>query len=74
MPAKLASLLLTAVSLSGAYDPDVALIYVEEQMTAKEYKVAQPFLAWIHSNNLTFGHGNILVRFREYQKAVRRCQ
>ena len=70
MTSRLASLLLMAIQTTGSYDPDESLYLVEEQMTGTEAKTAYAFLSWIHNQKLKFGHGNILVRFREYQKAV----
>lgn len=64
---KLETLLLMAVKQSGSYDPDETLHYIEESLTSAEYKMAVGFLTWIHQNKLTFGHGNIQERFKEYK-------
>jgi hypothetical protein len=71
MTPRLASLLLVAVSTTGSYNPNETLYLVEEQMTGVEYKTAYSFLDWVNRNHFKFGHGNILVRYREYQKAVK---
>jgi hypothetical protein len=66
---RLQSLLIEAVKQEGSYDPEEALPYVEEQMTADEYKTAVAFLTWVNKNGKKFGHGNIQEVFAEFRKA-----
>ena len=61
-------LILQGVGNTGTYDPDEALIGVEEGMTGEEYNTAESFLAWVFANNKSFGHGNIHKVFKEFQE------
>lgn len=57
------------VKAAGSYDPMNALSPIEEQMTRREVATAAAFLNWIVANKLTFGHGNIHERFRQFHEA-----
>jgi len=41
---------------AGTYDPETALMFVEEMMTVAEYKQAEAFLNWVIENKRTFGY------------------
>jgi hypothetical protein len=62
--------LLTAVKSTGSYDPNKSLHYIEEGMTGSEYDAAHAFLAWVHANKLTFGHGTLAQRWAEWQATL----
>jgi hypothetical protein len=64
---KLRTLLLMATKQAGCYDPDEVLPHIEESLTPSEFTFCQDFLTWIKINGLTFGHGNIDDRIREYK-------
>ena len=67
LSSKLETLLVMGVKAAGSYDPMNALGTVEERMTPREFAMAAEFLNWIVVNKLTFGHGNIRDRFRQFQ-------
>lgn len=68
---KVATLLILGVRQHGSFDPDLALMSVEESFTIPEWKQASAFLGWIHAQGLVFGHGNIQSRYREFLAAQR---
>lgn len=64
----LRTLLLMGVKQAGTFNPEDALLSIEEQLTNDDYITATPFLRWCHHNKKAFGHGNIDARFAEYLK------
>lgn len=67
---KLVALLLMGVKSCGSYQPDEALVEVEEQLTSPEYSLAFDFLAWVCQNNVAFGAANIQERFAQYRESL----
>ena len=63
----LSTLLLQAVKMSGSYNPDQTLHFVEEQLTLAEVKEARAFLTWVHANSRFFGHGNLPAVWNDWQ-------
>jgi len=62
----LAHLLREAVSRSGTFDPEECLFRIEENLTGKQYELAEAFLTWCHTNGKTFGH-NIQEVYAEFK-------
>ena len=60
-------LILQGVKQAGSYDPDEALVEVEENMTSPEYAKVYAFLTWVCVNKKKFGHGNIDDVFEEWR-------
>lgn len=48
-----------AVRMSGTFNPDECLHYIEESLTVDEYEVLKSFLGWVHKNDLKFGSANV---------------
>lgn len=63
-------LILTGVHDAGTYDPDLALMSVEESMTLEDFQAAEPFLSWCHNGGRKFGHGNIDRVYAEFFAAT----
>jgi hypothetical protein len=57
-----------AVKMTGSYDPDKALPFIEESLTPRDYDMLYMFLSWVHKNNLTFGSANYEKVFKEWQE------
>jgi hypothetical protein len=60
-------LLFMGVKQAGTYDPDEALICIEESLTGKEAKEARAFLGWVHSTGKQFGYDTIDDRIQEWK-------
>lgn len=56
---------------NGGYTKD-ALVYVMEQLTQEDIEIFEPFLEWCKSEGKTFGHGNIVQVFAQFQNEVKR--
>ena len=52
----LPTLLRQSAKVTGTHDPDEAMGYIEEQLTAEQYKICLEFLKWLTANDYTFGH------------------
>lgn len=66
-PKKLSNKLFTMLLMGarqGGYDE--ALLFIEEYLTANEYKIADGFLKWIVKNGYTFGDGNLDQKYKEF--------
>lgn len=63
----LAAELRRAVNATGTYDPRIALVVIEEWLTAEELEDAEAFLKWIYQRGLTFGH-NIFEVWETWQR------
>lgn len=68
LSARLSLFLTMGCKNAGSFEPEKALIFVEEQMTRDEFDAARDFLTWVVANGRTFGH-NLPEVWREYQKA-----
>ena len=69
LSSRLKTLILQAVKQAGCYDPEEALVYIEESLTVTEAVEIANFLAWVNENKLTFGTGNIDSRYAAYLEA-----
>ena len=60
-------LILQGVKQAGSYEPDEALVTVEENMTPPEYAKVFAFLTWVSKTGRKFGPGNIDEVFEEWR-------
>lgn len=65
---RLALFLTMGCKQAGTFDPNEALLSVEEHMTGDEFLIAQEFLKWLTQNKRTFGH-NLPQVWQDYQEA-----
>ena len=61
IPQKLGVLLRQSVNISGCYDADENICYLEESLTLDEYASVYAFFIWLEENNKTFGQNVIDV-------------
>jgi roadblock/LC7 domain-containing protein len=59
-------LIIDGVQRAGTYNPEDVLLHIEENLTLKQYQLAEKFLQWVHDNGKKFGHGTIDARFSEF--------
>ena len=59
--------LLEGVKITGSYDPQDVLSYIQEDLTPTEYDAVEEFLTWVDDRRKTFGHGNIQELWEEWQ-------
>lgn len=69
MKEPLRTLLLMGVKQAGSYNPEDALLSVEESMTVADSQTAWKFLGWCHENGRKFGHGTIDKVFADWKAA-----
>jgi hypothetical protein len=62
---KLEALLKHGVKMSGGYEPEKVMSYIEEQLTGIESDTALAFLNWCRDNHKMFGH-NLPEVFQEF--------
>jgi hypothetical protein len=66
----LKNLILDGNRMVGSVNPDELLPFIEERMTARQYRTALTFLKWCQTNSITFGHGTIDLRFHEWMRGL----
>ncbi|PSU31819.1 hypothetical protein [Photobacterium lutimaris] len=69
-PSRLSSNLQDALHFAAkheGFNPENAMPLIEEELTEKEYQLANEFLTWVHSNNKTYGW-NLLEVYAEFHQ------
>lgn len=67
MPEPMRTLVLEGVKMAGSHDAAEVLIYIEEQLTPKEFRDVEGFCKWLVKNDLKVGHGTISLRWDEFR-------
>ncbi len=71
---RLESLLKHGARMAGAFEPEILLPFIEEQMTQEENDTALKFLTWVTRNSKKFGH-NLPEVFAEFEgKSVKKAE
>jgi len=64
------SLISMGVKAHGSYDPNAILYVFEEQLYVHEADEIEAFLRWVHTEAITFGHGNYEQAFTQFKGAA----
>lgn len=65
------NLISQGVKCEGSFDPHLIYYYFEESLLISEASDIWQFLAWVHTNGKSFGHGNYEEVFAEWEAEKR---